>query len=93
MSPIDFPSVIQNPKARAWIHEMVALCQPDAVYFCNGSQEEYDQMCQALVDSGTFIRLNPEKRPNSFLSRSDPADVARVKQELKDRFPHLKFER
>ena len=78
MPPIDFPNVIQNPKARAWIHEMVALCQPDAVYFCNGSQEEYDQMCQALVDSGTFIRLNPEKRPNSFLSRSDPADVARV---------------
>jgi phosphoenolpyruvate carboxykinase (GTP) len=78
MSPIDFPNVIQNPKARAWIQEMVDLCQPDSVYFCDGTQEEYDRMCQALVDTGTFIRLNPEKRPNSFLSRSDPADVARV---------------
>ncbi len=78
MIPIDFPEFIQNPKARAWIQEMAYLCQPEAIYFCNGTQEEYDKMCQTLVDAGTFIRLNPEKRPNSFLSRSNPEDVARV---------------
>ena len=78
MTPIDFPEFVQNPKARAWIQEMAYLCQPDAVYFCTGTQEEYDKMCQTLVEAGTFIKLNPEKRPNSYLSRSDPADVARV---------------
>jgi phosphoenolpyruvate carboxykinase (GTP) len=75
---IDFPSYIQHPKLRVWITEMVALCKPDQVYFCDGSQEEYDRLCQELVDSGTFIRLNDQLRPNSFLARSDPGDVARV---------------
>jgi phosphoenolpyruvate carboxykinase (GTP) len=78
MSKIEFPAYVQNAQARAWIEQMAVLCQPDAVYFCDGSQEEYDRMCQALVDGGTFIKLNPEKRPNSFYCRSDQADVARV---------------
>ena len=72
------PDHVSNAKLRSWIEDSVALCKPDQVYWCDGSQEEYDRLCQQMVESGTFIRLNEEKRPNSFLARSDPSDVARV---------------
>jgi phosphoenolpyruvate carboxykinase (GTP) len=67
-----------NKKLLKWVEEMAALCKPDSVYWCNGSEEEYDKMAKMLVDNGTFRRLNDEKRPNSYLSMSDPSDVARV---------------
>ncbi len=61
-----------------WVSEIASLCKPDAIHWCDGSQDEYDALTQKLVDKGTFIRLNPEKRPNSFACFSDPSDVARV---------------
>lgn len=68
----------KNTQLIDWIKEIEELCQPDQVYLCDGSQEEYDRFCQELVDQGTFIKLNEELRPGSFLCRSDPRDVARV---------------
>ena len=72
------PVYVKNEKAITWIKEIAALTKPENVYWCDGSQEENATLCQELVKSGTFIRLNEEKRPNSFLCRSDPSDVARV---------------
>ena len=75
---LNAPGFVKNAKLVAWVGEIAALCKPDAIHWCDGSQAEYDALCQQLVDAGTFQRLNPAKRPNSFLAKSDPSDVARV---------------
>ncbi len=67
-----------NRKLQEWVDEWTSILTPDTVYWCDGSAEEYDQLCAQLVESGTFERLDNEKRPNSYLALSDPADVARV---------------
>lgn len=72
------PKYIRHPRVLNWVAEMIDLCQPKDVFWCDGSQNEYEHLCEHMVQSGTFMRLNPEKRPNSFLARSDPSDVARV---------------
>jgi len=61
-----------------WVDEIKHLCKPDKVYWCTGTTDEYDRLCLELVQRGTFTALNPKLRPNSYLARSDPADVARV---------------
>lgn len=67
-----------NPKVIDWVNEIADLTEPDAVYWCDGSQKESDAINNLLIENGTFIPLNPKKRPNSFLARSNPKDVARV---------------
>ena len=77
-NPVPNNLKLRNVELKRWVDDMVALCKPDRVHICDGSQAEYDMLCEQMVQSGTFIRLNPEKRPNSFLARSDASDVARV---------------
>ncbi len=75
---LNTPDYVQHAGLVKWVSRMVNLCQPDAVYWCDGSEDENARLCNELVESGTFIRLNEALRPHSFLARSDPADVARV---------------
>jgi phosphoenolpyruvate carboxykinase (GTP) len=69
---------VRNQDLIDWVDSVAAMCTPERVHWCDGSQEEYDALCEQMVAGGTFIRLNDELRPGSYLCRSDPGDVARV---------------
>jgi phosphoenolpyruvate carboxykinase (GTP) len=72
------PAPTKNERLLAWVEEVAATSEPDRIYWCDGSTEEYDRLCGELVAAGTFTRLSDAKRPSSYLARSDPGDVARV---------------
>lgn len=72
------PATLSNAKLTRWVEDMAVLCQPDNIYWCDGSEAEYQLLCDQMVTSGTLIKLNPNLRPNSYLARSHPSDVARV---------------
>jgi phosphoenolpyruvate carboxykinase (GTP) len=73
---VDAPT--KHERLLGWVETMAELCEPDALHWCDGSQAEYEQLCRGLVDAGTFVELDPDRRPGSYWATTDPSDVARV---------------